>query len=95
MESNLLKNQKPRNRSLTRNPNLRSGVYFSLERARKGTPDFLRGRLPLTCHKSDVILCHTINMSQSGFTGNYLHSAIQGKTTKQNIELRFMIMQER
>ena len=41
--------------------------------------------------KSDVIMCHAINVSQSDFTGNYLHVAIQGKTQwKQNSTLAGM-----
>jgi len=36
-------------------------------------------------------MCHAINLSQSDFTGNYLHVAIRGKTRrKQNSSLAKM-----
>ena len=40
--------------------------------------------------KSDLILGHAVNMSQSDFTRNYLHIAIQGKKRKQNKTLAKM-----
>ena len=49
---------------------------FSLDRAEKVPPFFYP---PV---RSDVIMCHAINVSQSDFTGNYLHVAIQGKTRR-------------
>ena len=59
--------------------------FFSLEKVRLGTPDTISFRVD--CRppvKSDVILCHGINVSQSDFTANDLHVAIQGRRRKQN-----------
>ena len=70
---------------------MRAGVLF-FRQGGKGTPDTISQRV--ICRppvKSIVIMWHAINVSQSDFTGNYLHVAIQGKVRqKQNRTLAGM-----